>query len=289
MAHIIMAYKDPPQIERLVKKMSHPDFDFYIHVDTKFDIAPFTYLGRIERVYLIHNRRKVRWAGFSFTQALLDSVEEILNSGRKYDYINSMSGQDYPIKSVHDFYAFIQEHQGKYFFAIEKYGSDWWNHAEKRVTHYHMTDFDFKGRYQLQFFINQLMPKRKFPYGYTLYGSNRATWWTITRECATYLVQFMKKNGRVKRFAKFTWAPDEFLIPTIIMNSPFKDTVVPENYRYFDWSLGGSNPKILTVKDFDAVAQSECFFARKFDIKVDTAILDMIDAHLLDEVPSRQV
>jgi hypothetical protein len=53
--------------------------------------------------------------------------------------------------------------------------------------------------------------------------------------------------------------------------------------------LGGSNPKILTVKDFDAVAQSECFFARKFDIKVDTAILDMIDAHLLDEVPSRQV
>ena len=43
-AHIIMAYKDPEQIERLVKNMAHPDFDFYVHIDTKFDIAPFAFL-----------------------------------------------------------------------------------------------------------------------------------------------------------------------------------------------------------------------------------------------------
>lgn len=284
-----MAYKDPPQIERLVRKMSHPDFDFYIHVDTKFDIAPFTYLAQIDRVHLIRNRRKVRWAGYSFTQAVLRSVEEVLNSGKKYDYINTMSGQDYPIRPVEDFYSFIREQQGKNFFAIEEYGSDWWKHAERRVTDYHMTDFDFKGRYQLQFFINQMMPKRKFPFGYTLYGSNRATWWTITRECADYLIGFMKKNPKVRRFAKFTWAPDEFLVPTLIMNSPLRETVVPENYRYFDWSLGGSNPKILTVADYEALAASDCFFARKFDIKVDTAILDMIDSRLLEPVASKQV
>jgi hypothetical protein len=58
MAHIIMAYKDPSQIERLVK-MSHPGFDFYIHVDTKFDQSPFEYLQNIERVYLIKNRGKI--------------------------------------------------------------------------------------------------------------------------------------------------------------------------------------------------------------------------------------
>jgi hypothetical protein len=46
MAHIIMAYKDPSQIERLVKTMSHPDFDFYIHVDAKFDQQPFEYLHK---------------------------------------------------------------------------------------------------------------------------------------------------------------------------------------------------------------------------------------------------
>jgi hypothetical protein len=58
MAHIIMAYKDPSQVERLVKKMSHPNFDFYIHVDSKFDQGPFEYLASIERVYLVKNRKK---------------------------------------------------------------------------------------------------------------------------------------------------------------------------------------------------------------------------------------
>ena len=277
MAHLIMAYKDPSQIERLVKTMSHPDFDFYIHVDAKFDQQPFEYLQQIESVYFIRNRRKVRWAGYSFTQSVFNSLEEILNSGRKYDFISSMSGQDYPIKSISYFYNFFSERLGKNFLAVEKFGSKWWEQAEQRIAEYHMTDFDFKGRYRLQFFINRLMPKRNFPYGYTLYGSNRATWWTITSECAAYLVKFIKTHPRVRRFARYTWAPDEYLIPTLIMNSPFKDTVITENYRYFDWSKGGPNPKILTTSDFEALKNSDKMLARKFDIKIDTSILDMID------------
>lgn len=277
MAHIIMAYKDPSQIERLVKKMSHPAFDFYIHVDTKFDLEPFEYLAKIERVYLIRNRIKIRWAGFSFTKGVLNSMEEILNSGRDYEYFNSMSGQDYPLTSSQRFYDFIEQQKGKNFLAIEEFGSDWWKQAEIRIDSYHMTDYDFKGRYAVQFVLNRLLPKRKFPYGYTLYGSNRATWWTITKECAEYLVQFMKEHSKMRRFAKYTWAADEFLLPTIIMNSKLRETVVPENYRYFDWSRGGPNPKILTVEDFNALKSSDKLFARKFDIRVDTKILDMLD------------
>ena len=56
-----MAYKDPPQLERLVKRLSHPGFDYYIHVDTKFDLQPFRYLENIDRVYLVKNRIKIRW------------------------------------------------------------------------------------------------------------------------------------------------------------------------------------------------------------------------------------
>jgi hypothetical protein len=277
MAHIIMAYKDPSQIERLVKKMSHPNFDFYIHVDSKFDQEPFEYLASIERVYLIKNRKKIRWAGFSFTKSLLGCVQEVFETGRSYDYINSMSGQDYPLKSTRFFYDFFNIRPGKNFLAIEKYGSRWWEEAEQRVVEYHMTDFDFKGRYTLQFFLNKILPRRKFPYGYTLYGSNRATWWTIHADCAKYLLSFMEDHPKIQRFARFTWAPDEYLIPTIIMNSTFQNTVVPDNYRYLDWSQGGPNPKILTVHDFESLKKSDKLLARKFDIKIDTLILDMLD------------
>lgn len=283
MAHIIMAYKDPEQLKRLVKVMSHPDFDFYIHVDAKFDIEPFLFLQDLERVYLIKNRVKVAWAGYSFIDGLLQSLGEIFATGRKYDYFNTMSGQDYPIKPIEQFCHFIEERKNNNFFTIEAFGSDWWKTAEKRISHYHLTDFEFRGRYVFQHIINKISSKRRFPYGYTLYGSNKCTWWTITEECVMYFMDFMKNNPAVRRFAKFTWAPDEFLIPTIIMNSPLRETVVSDSYRYFDWSQGGSSPKILTVDDFEAIAHSNCFLARKFDIQVDTDIMDMIDANLLSQ------
>ena len=277
MAHIIMAYKDPPQLERLVKRLSHPGFDFYIHVDTKFDLQAFRFLENIERVYLIQNRIKIRWAGYSFTKGVFNCIEEILNTNRNYDFINCISGQDYPLVSTEAFYSFFEKQPGRNFLAMEEFGSEWWERAAIRIHQYHMTDFDFKGRYMIQRLLNTVLPQRNFPMGYTLYGSERATWWTISTECAEYLLKFMKEHPGLRRFAKYTWAPDEYLIPTLVMNSPFKETAVPENYRYIDWSQGGSNPKILTVQDFDALTKSDKLLARKFDIKVDTRILDMLD------------
>lgn len=278
MAHIIMAYKDPAQIERLVKKLSHPGFDFYIHVDTKFDLAPFEYIGNVERVYFIKNRIKIRWAGYSFTQGVFNSMQEVLDTGRQYDFISLMSGQDYPIVSTDAFYSFFEQRPGKNFLALEEFGSEWWKRAAIRIHKYHMTDFDFKGRYAVQSTLNAVLPDRRFPLGYTLYGSERATWWTITTECAKYLLKFIQENPKIKRFARFTWAPDEYLIPTLIMNSPFRELVIPENYRYIDWSQGGSNPKILTETDFEALKKSDKLLARKFDIRVNTGILDLLDA-----------
>jgi hypothetical protein len=273
-----MAYKDPAQIERLVKKMSHPAFDFYIHVDTKFDLAPFEFIGKVERVYFIKNRIKVRWAGYSFTQGVFNCMQEVLDTGRQYDFINLMSGQDYPIVSTETYYSFFEQRPGKSFLAIEEFGSEWWKRAAIRIHKYHMTDFDFKGRYAVQSALNAVLPDRRFPLNYTLYGSERATWWTISTECARYLLKFIQENPKIRRFAKFTWAPDEYLIPTLIMNSPLRETVIPENYRYIDWSRGGSNPKILTELDFEALKKSDKLLARKFDIKTDTRILDLLDA-----------
>jgi hypothetical protein len=37
-AHLIITYTNPAQTARMIKRMQHPDFDFYIHVDAKFPI-----------------------------------------------------------------------------------------------------------------------------------------------------------------------------------------------------------------------------------------------------------
>ena len=77
---------------------------------------------------------------------------------------------------------------------------------------------------------------------------------------------------------KYTWGSDEFLIATIVMNSPFKDQVINNNLRCITWSDGIANPKVLTVSDLNLLKSSSKFYARKFDITIDTGILDEIDA-----------
>jgi hypothetical protein len=276
-AHLIMAYKEPKQIERLIHKMSHNGNSFYIHVDKKIDRSQFEYLGNLESTKLTQTNLLVNWAGYSFTNAILQCIKEIFATGIEYDFINVMSGQDYPIKDNEYIYKFFCNNIGKSFLSYETYGSQWWTGAKHRVEKYHLTDFVFKGHYRIQQFINLLMPKRNFPLPYTLYGGDCATWWTISQECAKYIVEFIEANPKLKLFAQFTWAPDEYLIPTIIMNSHLKNKVINNNLRYIDWSVGGANPKILLDNDFEILKQSGKLFARKFDIKHSATLLDQID------------
>ena len=76
---------------------------------------------------------------------------------------------------------------------------------------------------------------------------------------------------------RFTWGPDEFIVPTIIMNSRFKETVINNNFYYIDWSKGGVNPKTLLTEDYALLISSDKMLARKFDVSVDDGILDMLD------------
>src|SRR5690606_252818 len=99
-AHLIIAHKNPEQIERLIRRLQHPDFDFYIHLDKKTNSNLFEDIGRLQNVYFIKNRIDVRWGCYNLTKAILVSVIEVCNSGKKYNFINHISGQDYPLKPV---------------------------------------------------------------------------------------------------------------------------------------------------------------------------------------------
>ena len=187
-----------------------------------------------------------------------------------------MSGQDYPISPVADIYHVLKNNIGKNFICYEDDG-EWWNHAMSRINKYHFTNFGFKGRYRIQFLLNAFLPKRKFPLPYKLYGGPRAMCMTLSAECASYVADLMHSNHKLRRFVRFTWGPDEFVIPTLVMNSKFRPTVINDNFYYIDWSKGGSNPKTLTVEDYEKMKGSGKLLARKFDIRQDLVILDMLD------------
>jgi len=79
------------------------------------------------------------------------------------------------------------------------------------------------------------------------------------------------------------WGSDEIIIQTVVMNSPFKETVVRDNCRYIYFRKEEHNPKILTADDFEILRNSEKLFARKFDLQQDSRILDLLDEYISSE------
>jgi hypothetical protein len=144
---------------------------------------------------------------------------------------------------------------------------------------YFLSNYTFKGRHTIERMINYLMPKRTLPYNLHPYG--KSMFWMLSPEIALYVVDKVESDKKLTNFFHYCWASDEFVFQTILLNSPHKDRIVNNNYRYIDWSMGGANPKVLDESDFENISQSEMLFARKLDIDKSSKLFDLIDSKIL--------
>jgi len=274
LAHLILVHKDPLQVERLVKRLCHPDADIYIHLDAKAEMELFKYLEELNNVFFIKKRVKIHWGNYSIIQATLNSFDQILSTGNQYSHVNLLSGQDYPLKNNNCFIDFLSNNTNKTFMHSLSI-DDEWQEAQPRINRYHFGDFMFRGRHRLQQIVNFFTPLRKMPAGLKPYG--RSQWFTITPACALYCINFLKDNPGVKNYFRMTWGPDEFLFQTLLYNSPFRDSIVNDNLRYIHFEPGEHHPQTLTIADADELVRSGKFFGRKFNTEQDSEILNYMD------------
>jgi hypothetical protein len=273
-AHLILVHKNPIQIERMLKRMYHPNFDFFIHVDKKVDIKPYFHLGNLTNVFFVKNRVDIKWGGYSIIKAAFNGINESCRNNQKYNFINFLSGQDYPIKPIEEIASFFQDNIGKEFIQYKDIISDW-KEAQRRYKRYHLTEFKFKGSTRLERIINYFFQERKMPYKLHPYGESM--FWMLSPEVALYVMNRVQGDKKLESFFNYVWAGDEFLFQTLIMDSPYRDRVINNNFRYIDWSEKKANPKALEIEDFSKLKKSSMLFARKFDIEKSGEILDMID------------
>jgi hypothetical protein len=277
-ACLIVTYTSARQTKRLVEKLNNGDFDFYIHVDKKLDLDTHKTLFNMPNVYFINDRVDIKWASYTSVKATFNGLKQIEASGIAYDFVNLMSGQDYPIKSAKYISNFLNQHKGKQFIHYKDF--DEWTGAQGRIDKYHFGDVNFAGKYYVQNLVNLLISKRKPPENIKPYGYS--TFWTLTLDCALYMVNYIESHPDVQRYFKYTFGSDEFIYQTIIMNSTYKADVINNNYRYVDWTQGGFRPKFLGTADFEQLINNDCLFARKFNIDTDENILDLIDRQNAD-------
>jgi hypothetical protein len=272
-AHLILIHKNATQLERLIRLLDHPAFDFYIHVDKKTDIKPFLQSAERKNVFMVQRRAKVYWAGFGTIQATLNGFREILLAG-DYDYINVISGQDFPLKSPGKIYQYIEKRLGSEFITCESIEGSW-SIAAPRIRQYHLINWRIPGKFRLEKWINKFLPPRKFPFNHQIVG--RANWFTLTPAAIRYCLEFINQHPELIRYYKYCWGADEFVFSTILYNSNFRDRIV-DNLIYVDWTgQTQGHPRILLTQDLPALKSSDKLFGRKFDMEVDASIITLLE------------
>lgn len=287
-AYLILAHTKPLQLKRLIKRLYTGNTWFFIHLDSK---TPFTgdfsdICREIPNVIYIERRVDVKWGAFSVVEAILNSLAQILSAGVWFDYICLMSGFDYPIKRNEYIFDFFNKYYGREFIHYRQLPiQEFTDGRMDRVWYYYDLD-----NYNSAFatpgwscYENEMRArgiKRNFIPGMTPYHGSM--WWCITSGCASYILNLIRQNKEIINFFRYTKFPDEQFFQSVIMNSPFAANAPSENLWYIDWSIpGAAHPKVLDLKDFQALRISNALFARKLDDQKSAALFDAIDRRLL--------
>jgi hypothetical protein len=274
LAHLILVHNNPKQLERLINRLSSNSSDIYIHVDNKANFSEFKYLLDIPNVFFIKKRISVKWGNYSMVNVSLIGMKEILEKKIHYSHINLLSGQDYLLKGINeieDFFFTNPDYSYLQYYSINRK----WQEAIPRLLKYNLGDLNLPFKYRFQNIINWILPNRKLPENLEPYGCSQ--WLTLTPESVRFVLKFLKENRKAYYFFKWTWAVDEILFQTILLNSPLKESIVNDNKRFIIFKEFEPHPETLTISHSEQLLKSGKFFARKFSNEVDSAILDFLD------------
>jgi hypothetical protein len=273
-AILITAYKDYGHLEKIIKFFDHELFEIFIHVDKKSVVSreELSRLKRYKAVKLVARRYRVNWGGVNHLRSILYLLQKAFKN-RKINYFHLISGNDYPVKSKSEFIKFFQNSNKDYIECFEVPNPKWkGNGGLDRLMYFNFYDFlNAKNKTELSMILNVVKWQKKIGLQRSIsekiprfFGGS--TWWSLSRTTIEYVLHYNKQNNYFFNRLKFTFCSEEFFFQTIIMNSKYAQNVQNNNLRYIDWNKNtGSGPATLNIEDLKKIANSDAFFARKFD------------------------
>lgn len=270
------------------------NFYYFIHVDKKSDISKTEMMklkSTHKNIIYVDSEIKVYWGGYSFLKALLILIQKAIDYG-KFDYIHTTSESNLPVRPAKEFISFFEENNGKQFLENFPIESAKWNKAGLyRYNLYCPYDqFNAKTKFG-KFILNRLLAfqerikvnrniQKKIPH---LYGGS--CWFSLSYECASYTMSYIKKNPEFLRCFHLTHCPEEVFFQTLIMNSSFKNQVINDNLNYIDWEYrNGNSPANLDLSDMQKIMESGKFTVRKLIPGVSDELREEIIAYLEERI-----
>lgn len=281
-AYLVMAHGNFKILEYLLRAIDDVRNDIFLHVDARnrlFDEELCRTWVSQSRLYVIP-RQDVYWADYSIVDVTMKLIQEAKNI-QSYKYYHLISGVDMPLKTQEEIHEYFQKKDDE-FIGVVPTDKSWY--ATKRVKFYYffINNSIYRKCKPLKLITRILVQIQRLFKVDRLKGNSSIftdgwQWFSITDKFVQYLIS--KKDYIYKTFSK-TLSSDELFIQTIAFNTEFKDKIHDlsslsnSSKRYIDWKRG--KPYTFRYDDFEELMNSNCFFARKFDEKVDMKIVDKI-------------
>ena len=100
-------------------------------------------------------------------------------------------------------------------------------------------------------------------------------WWCLNSKTAKWIRNYLNSQPKYIKLFSHSLCPDECFFQTLVMNSPYANSVKPY-LHYIKWKKGKSSPEVLELDDYDTCIASGKLIARKFDIDIDKRIIDKL-------------
>lgn len=296
--YLILAHKEPAQLERLINQLSDNNVCFIVHIDAKSNIEEFKSVLSHMPITYVSRREDCIWGDFSIVQATLNMISELKALGAKdKDRIVLISGQDYPIRSKNEIIYFFSKNEDIDFISgvdAEKYQKNnlrnflgyKLNLSSKRSDVIILRKYGLKGvvkallknRYKLKY-IRFFFTERKTKL--TMYKGSQ--WWALKYSTLENIVNYYHEHldSMTYLFEK-SFCPDEYFFQTILwkLKEDNKRLVVKPSVTYVNWTRPNVVlPVTFGIEDFKELEfeAKEKLYARKFDACVDSEILNKID------------
>lgn len=285
-AMLILCHKELEQIKLFISAMRNSNITFFLHVDKKSNIK-ITELEQ-ENVIIIPNQERinVQWAQISQVDAELVLLKEAINTGY-FDYFWLCSGQDFPIKNVNYILNKLSQNMTVNYLNLfntfnynlgknNKYDkrnqiqfANWMINRKLIFRLLKRMYIELTGGYNRTFNLC----KRKNVTGLKFYFGSQ--WWCLNSSMVYWIMEYINQNPMYYKYYSKCLCPDESFFHTLVMNSPYKETV-QDYLHYIDWSEGKHSPKTLTKNDLPSLLKSDKLMARKFDVRVDCDVIQEI-------------
>ncbi|MFM8949200.1 MAG: beta-1,6-N-acetylglucosaminyltransferase [Bacteroidota bacterium] len=242
---------------------------FLIHVDKKSKIDDFSIQFDESRLMVdyLDKRYNVQWGDISIVDATF-SLIKYANDNYIYKHVVLISGEDVVVNMS----------------AIVSLGPDvslmnhwllpydkWWGGGIFRIDRPHF--FNNKHRRNLNFKLHryfgelfnrhapQAQMAKHFP-EMVFYGGQQ--WMVLSKEAVNYLLQFVSDHPKIWDVFKYSFAPDELFIQTILCNNKSLK-IINKPTHYVRFNGFDSSPEYLSADEVDALKKDGAYmFARKY-------------------------